>query len=214
MTPFRSEKNTNWEGAFRVPMLVRWPGKIKPGQISNEIIQHHDWLPTFLAMAGDPDVVEKLKKGYKAIGRTYKNHIDGYNLRALSDGRGQGKPAQVVYLSQRRRRRARPALRQLEDRIHGAALPRARCRSGPSRSRGLGCRSSSTCAPIRTNSRTSHRTPTTNGSSITPTSSYGAQAECRTMGSDVQGFPADSAAQQLHYRRGLENDARYAAGVH
>ncbi len=80
MTPFRSEKNTNWEGAFRIPMLVRWPGKIKPGSVSNEIIQHHDWMPTFLAMAGAPDVVDKLKKGYKAIGRTYKNHIDGYNF--------------------------------------------------------------------------------------------------------------------------------------
>src|SRR3954464_3241925 len=64
MTPFRSEKNTNWEGAFRVPMLVRWPGKIAPGQVSNEIVQHHDWLPTFLAMAGDTEVVEKLKAGY------------------------------------------------------------------------------------------------------------------------------------------------------
>lgn len=79
-TPFRSEKNTNWEGAFRVPLLVRWPGKIKAGSISNGIVQHHDWLPTFLAIAGDTEVVEKLKKGYKAIGRTYKNHIDGYNL--------------------------------------------------------------------------------------------------------------------------------------
>jgi len=80
MTPFRSEKNTNWEGAFRIPLIVRWPGKIKPGQVSNEIIQHHDWLPTFLAMAGDPNVMENLKAGYQAIGRTYKNHIDGYNL--------------------------------------------------------------------------------------------------------------------------------------
>jgi arylsulfatase A-like enzyme len=80
MTPFRSEKDTNWEGAFRVPLLVRWPGKIKAGSISNDIVQHHDWLPTFLAMAGDTEVVEKLKKGYKTIGRTYKNHIDGFNL--------------------------------------------------------------------------------------------------------------------------------------
>src|SRR5205807_1952169 len=57
-----------------------WPGKIKPGSISNGIVQHHDWLPTFLAIAGAPDVVEKLKTGYQAIGRTYKNHIDGFNL--------------------------------------------------------------------------------------------------------------------------------------
>ncbi|MGB8934558.1 MAG: sulfatase-like hydrolase/transferase [Candidatus Nitrosopolaris sp.] len=86
MTPFRSEKDTNWEGAFRVPLLVRWPSKINTGSISNGIVQHHDWLPTFLAMAGDTEVVEKLKKGYKAIGRTYKNHIDGFNLLSYLTG--------------------------------------------------------------------------------------------------------------------------------
>ncbi|MCR6637604.1 MAG: arylsulfatase [Sporocytophaga sp.] len=80
MTPFRSEKDTNWEGAFRVPELIRWPGKIKAGIVSNEIVQHHDWLPTFLAMAGEPDVVEKLKKGHTAGDKTFKVHIDGYNL--------------------------------------------------------------------------------------------------------------------------------------
>ena len=106
MTPFRSEKNTNWEGAFRVPLLVRWPGQIKPGSVANGIVQHHDWLPTFLAMAGEPDVVEKLKKGYKAIGRTYKNHIDGYQSARLPDGQGQGEPAPALLLLQRRRRRA------------------------------------------------------------------------------------------------------------
>jgi arylsulfatase A-like enzyme len=69
MTPFRSEKNTNWEGAFRVPLMVRWPGKIPAGAVSNEIVQHHDWLPTFLAAAGEPDVVEKLKQGHDADGQ-------------------------------------------------------------------------------------------------------------------------------------------------
>ena len=69
MTPFRSEKNTNWEGAFRIPKLVRWPGKIAAGTVSNEIVQHHDWLPTFLAMAGEPDIVEKLKKGHRRATR-------------------------------------------------------------------------------------------------------------------------------------------------
>jgi arylsulfatase len=99
-TPFRSEKNTNWEGAFRVPMLVRWPNKIKPGTISTEIVQHHDWLPTFLAMAGDADVVEKLKKGHPAIGRTYKNHIDGYNLLPYLTGDVKESPRKLfVYLS-------------------------------------------------------------------------------------------------------------------
>jgi arylsulfatase A-like enzyme len=100
MTPFRSEKNTNWEGAFRVPMVVRWPGKIKPGQVSNGIVQHHDWFPTFLAMAGDPDVVEKLKGGYQAIGRTYKNHIDGYNLLPYLTGKAKESPRKFfMYLS-------------------------------------------------------------------------------------------------------------------
>ncbi len=80
MTPFRSEKNTNWEGAFRVPTLVRWPGKIKEGAVCNEIVQHQDWLPTFLAMAGEPDVTDKLKRGHKANGKTFKNHVDGFNL--------------------------------------------------------------------------------------------------------------------------------------
>jgi arylsulfatase A-like enzyme len=80
MTPFRSEKNTNWEGAYRVPAMIRWPGHIKPGSISNEIVAHHDWLPTFAAIAGDPDVVSKYAKGVKGAGLTYKVHLDGYNL--------------------------------------------------------------------------------------------------------------------------------------
>ena len=80
MTPFRNEKNTNWEGAFRVPCLVRWPDKIKPGTVSNEIVGHHDWLPTFLAMAGDPHVKDELLKGHKAGDMTYKVYLDGHNL--------------------------------------------------------------------------------------------------------------------------------------
>ena len=80
MTPFRNEKNTNWEGAFRVPCLVRWPGKIKPGTVSNEMVAHHDWLPTFLAMAGDPEMTDKLLKGHKIGDMTYKIHLDGHNL--------------------------------------------------------------------------------------------------------------------------------------
>jgi arylsulfatase A-like enzyme len=92
MTPFRSEKNTNWEGAFRVPLAVRWPGKIPAGVISNEIVHHHDWLPTFLAMAGDSNVVEKLKNGYQADGKSFKNHIDGYNLLPYLTGKEKKSP--------------------------------------------------------------------------------------------------------------------------
>jgi arylsulfatase len=80
MTPFRSEKNTNWEGAYRVPAMFRWPGKIKPDQVSNEIVSHLDMLPTILAIAGDPDVKDKLLKGYTVGDMTYKVHLDGDNL--------------------------------------------------------------------------------------------------------------------------------------
>jgi len=80
MTPFRSEKNTNWEGAYRVPCIVRWPGQIKPGTVSNEIVAHLDWLPTFLAIAGDANIKEELLKGYKVGDMTYKVHLDGDNL--------------------------------------------------------------------------------------------------------------------------------------
>ncbi len=79
MTPFRSEKNTNWEGAFRVPAMIRWPGKIKPGSVSNEIVSAHDWIQTFLAAVGEPDVKEKLLKGHEAAGKTFKVHLDGFN---------------------------------------------------------------------------------------------------------------------------------------
>ena len=80
MTPFRNEKNSNWEGAYRVPAMVRWPGKIKPDRVSNEIVAHLDWLPTLLAVAGDTQVTDKLLKGYKVGDMTYKVHLDGYNL--------------------------------------------------------------------------------------------------------------------------------------
>jgi len=80
MTPFRNEKNSNWEGAYRVPAMVRFPGKIQPGQISTEMVAHLDWMPTLLALAGDPEVTEKLLKGYKVGDMTYKVHLDGYNL--------------------------------------------------------------------------------------------------------------------------------------
>jgi arylsulfatase len=96
-TPFRSEKNTNWEGAFRVPMIVRWPGRVPAGAVRNGIVQHHDWLPTFLEMAGALDVVDKLKKGYKAIGRTYKNHIDGVSQLSYITGKTDKSPRNVFF---------------------------------------------------------------------------------------------------------------------
>ena len=79
-TPFRNEKNSNWEGGYRVPCMIRWPGVIKPGTVFNGICSHEDMLQTLLAAAGDPDIKEKLLKGHKANGREFKVHLDGYNL--------------------------------------------------------------------------------------------------------------------------------------
>lgn len=98
MTPFRSEKNSNWEGAYRVPAMVRFPGKIKPGSISNEIMSHLDWLPTILAMAGESGIKEKLLQGHKAIGRDYKVHLDGYNfLPYLTGEEEKGPREEFIY---------------------------------------------------------------------------------------------------------------------
>jgi arylsulfatase len=79
-TPFRGEKATNWEGGFRVPCLIRWPGVIKPGTIINDLCAHEDFIPTFAALLGEPDLVEKLKKGHILNGKKFKVHLDGHNL--------------------------------------------------------------------------------------------------------------------------------------
>ncbi len=94
MTPFRNEKNSNWEGAYRVPAILRWPGKIKPGTVSNEMVAHHDLLPTILAAAGDADVKDKLSKGYKVGDMTYKVHLDGDNLVPYLTGQVAKSPRQ------------------------------------------------------------------------------------------------------------------------
>jgi arylsulfatase A-like enzyme len=91
-TPFRSEKDTNWEGAFRVPCVIRWPGHIQPGSVSNEIVSGHDWLPTFLAAVGDPDIKDKLLKGHDADGKHFKVHLDGYNQLPYLTGQVQKSP--------------------------------------------------------------------------------------------------------------------------
>ncbi len=96
-TPFRSEKNTNWEGAFRVPCMIRWPGKIKAGSVSNEIISGHDWIQTFLAAAGEPDIKDKLLKGHEADGKRFKVHLDGYNQLAYLTGQVETSPRRSFF---------------------------------------------------------------------------------------------------------------------
>ena len=88
MTPYAGQKGMATEGGFRVPCIARWPGHIKPGTVENGIFSGLDWLPTFVAAAGDPDITSKLLKGVKIGDRTYKNHLDGYNQLALLEGKG------------------------------------------------------------------------------------------------------------------------------
>ncbi len=100
MTPFRGEKNTNWEGGWRVPAMVRWPGVIEPGTINNGIIHHMDWFPTFAAIAGKADIKDDLMDGYtsKALGRDYKVHLDGYDITAnLKDPIANPSPRNEIF---------------------------------------------------------------------------------------------------------------------
>ncbi len=91
-TPFRGEKATNWEGGYRVPCIIRWPGVIKPGTIYNDMFAHEDFLPTFCAAAGDTDVVKKTLTGYKLANKTVKVHLDGYNLLPFFKGQVKESP--------------------------------------------------------------------------------------------------------------------------
>ncbi len=97
-SPFQGEKNTNWEGGWRVPSFVRWPGKIEAGSVTNEIVHHMDWLPTFLAAAGAPDIKERLREGgVRSIGRRYKVHLDGYNILPLLTGETDESPRKEIF---------------------------------------------------------------------------------------------------------------------
>ncbi len=98
-SPFRGEKNTNWEGGYRVPCAIRWPGVIEPGTLQNDIFAHEDMLPTLLAAAGDPDVKEKLLKGMKVGNKTFKVHLDGYNVSDALAGRSGSPRHEFFYFN-------------------------------------------------------------------------------------------------------------------
>lgn len=97
ISPWRGEKNTNWEGGFRVPALIRWPGKIQAGSVNNEITSHADWVPTLMAAVGEPDIKSKLLKGHVIGNRKYKVHIDGYNLLPMITGKGSKWPRKEFF---------------------------------------------------------------------------------------------------------------------
>jgi arylsulfatase len=101
ITPFHGEKGTTWEGGFRVPALVRWPGTVKAGMKSDQIMSHEDWIPTLMRAAGVPDIKEKLKKGYRANGKEWKVHLDGYDFTDLLKGKvDKGPRESIFYFSQ------------------------------------------------------------------------------------------------------------------
>jgi arylsulfatase len=97
MTPFRATKGTVYEGGFRVPAIIRWPGKVKPGTVENGLFSGLDWFPTLMAAAGNPNITDQLLKGVKLGDRTYKNHLDGYNQMDLLTGVGPSKRHEVFY---------------------------------------------------------------------------------------------------------------------
>src|SRR5262249_8353439 len=99
-TPFRGEKDTNYEGGWRVPCLMRWPGVVKPGQVTNELASLEDMIPTFAAAAGEPDLVAKVEAGYSVDGKKFKVHLDGYNLLPFLKGAAKNSPRQeFMYFS-------------------------------------------------------------------------------------------------------------------
>ena len=136
-TMFRGEKNTNWEGGYRVPTAIRWPGVVKPGTISNEIGAHEDMMTTLLAAAGDPNAKEDLLKG-RVGDKTFKVHLDGYNLIPALKGEAPWPRKEFIYWTDDGS--ARAALRELE-----GDLPQAE-RRGPE---GLAAAVRGSCAPRR-----------------------------------------------------------------
>ena len=124
MTPFRNEKNSNWEGAYRVPAMVRWPGRIPAGTVLNGIVSHNDWFVTLLAAAGVPDIAEKLPTGTDLGGTTYKVHLDGHNQLAYITGETDESPRQHFFYVNDDGDLTGAAVRQLEVRVPRAALPR------------------------------------------------------------------------------------------
>ena len=193
-----ARRTSNWEGGYRVPALVRWPGVIKPGTEINDIVSPEDWLPTLMAAAGEPDITQKLLNGYEAGDKTFKVHLDGYDQRDLLAGGPD--QAQGVLLLDRRRRPRRPALRPVEGGVHGAAgrgLRRLAGAAGPA----AGALFSSISAPTRS-SEPMHESGGYEKWYVERMFVHGAAQAIVAQGTaDLQGLPAAPEAGQLLSRR-------------
>ena len=204
-TPFRGEKDTNYEGGWRVPCAIRWPGVIKPGTVSNEMFSHTDMLPTLAAAAGEPDVVEKLKKGYKSGNKTFKVHIDGYNLLPFLKGEVKENPRKgFLYWSDDG---DLMALRvgQLEGHVRRAASARPR-RVVRAAGRRCADRSSTTCAATRSSGPTKTlRCSTTSGRRIARSCSSprrrSSESSSRRSRSSRRGSGRPASASTRRWRR-------------
>ena len=199
MTPFRNEKNSNWEGAYRVPCMVRWPGKIKPGQVSNEIVAHHDWLPTLLAMAGDTRGHGQIAQGIQGRRHDLQGSPRRLQPRPVPDRASREEPAGFVPVLQRRPAAHRPAVRQLEARVHGTA--------GPGNAADLG---RAVCHPPRAEDlQPPDRPVRAGGHHLEHLLRLAARSRlpvgpgpglCRQVPDDVQGIPAAAEGRQLQPR--------------
>ena len=205
-TPFRGEKNTNWEGGYRVPSLIRWPGVIEPGTIHNEVFAHEDMLPTLLAAAGDPDVVAELQAG-KQVGDA---DLQGASRRlqpaALPEGRGRRGAAQGVPLLDRRRPARGAALRPVEAQLPRAARPRLRRLGGAVRRAAPAQAVHPARRPVRARRPRGHGLPAL---ADRPRLHAGAGPGLRLeMAAELRPVPAADEGGELRHRRGDAEDDR------
>ena len=152
-TPFRGEKATNWEGGYRVPTVIRWPGTIQPGAIYNEMFSHYDLLPTFAAAGGDPDIVDKCLRGAQIGDKTFKVHLDGFNLIPFFKGDARKHRARSSSTGTMTANSLRSG--STSGNVFSSSRITRASASGRVNLRTCACRSCSTCAPIRSNAATS-----------------------------------------------------------
>ena len=186
-TPFKGEKNTNWEGGYRVPAMVRWPGLVPPRTEINDVFSAEDWAPTLVAAAGEPDVKNKLLSGYDAAGKNFKVHLDGYDQRDLLSRKGPNKRREFFYWTDDGNL-GRASLRPMEGCIYGAKgsrLQRLAAANDPT----CACRRCLTFDPTRSNGRSMKPATTSSGSSSTPSCSFPHRRSSGSILMSFQQFP-------------------------